>query len=64
MMRRSMKKDSQSIAFPAGFIAGLTFYFYRSNTIALYVMWKSLQVFNKLSLLPNSKDVRMHEIYK
>lgn len=54
MMRRSMKKDSQSIAFPAGFLAGFTFYFYRSNTIALYVMWKSLQI---LYLICRDKNV-------
>ncbi|KAK7601865.1 hypothetical protein V9T40_009306 [Parthenolecanium corni] len=43
-LRRRMKKDSQAIAIPAGFLAGFTFYFYRSNTIALYVMWKTLQI--------------------
>ena len=44
MLRRSLRRDTQTIAIPAAFVAGFTFCFYRSNTIALYVMWKSLQV--------------------
>ncbi|XP_065221346.1 transmembrane protein 135-like [Planococcus citri] len=44
MLRRSLRRDTQAIAIPAAFVAGFTFCFYRSNTIALYVMWKSLQI--------------------
>uniref|UniRef100_A0A0A9WZN0 Transmembrane protein 135 N-terminal domain-containing protein n=2 Tax=Lygus hesperus TaxID=30085 RepID=A0A0A9WZN0_LYGHE len=42
--RHSKSEDSSLSAIPAGFIAGLSFYFYRENTIALYFMWKLLQL--------------------
>ncbi|KAL1123619.1 hypothetical protein AAG570_002695 [Ranatra chinensis] len=48
ILRKAEGKDSQAIALPAGFIAGLSFFFYRGNTIALYFMWKTFQVlYNK-----------------
>ncbi|XP_015432661.1 PREDICTED: transmembrane protein 135-like [Dufourea novaeangliae] len=43
-LRRLFQKDSSYYAFPAGFIGGLAFMFYGSNTIALYFMWKALQL--------------------
>jgi len=43
-MRRLLGKDSKYICIPAGSLASLTFCLYRNNTIALYVMLKTLQV--------------------
>lgn len=43
-LRRFFERDSKLIALPAGFVAGLSFYFYRDNTIALYFMWKTFQI--------------------
>jgi hypothetical protein len=43
-LRRYQGKDTQYIALPAGLIAGMAFFFYRGNTIALYFMWKAFQV--------------------
>jgi len=49
-MRRFLGKDSKYICIPAGSLASLTFCLYRNNTIALYVMLKTLQVlFYKIS---------------
>ncbi|XP_050532741.1 transmembrane protein 135-like [Daktulosphaira vitifoliae] len=46
--RRILGKDSKYICIPAGSLASLTFCMYRSNTIALYFMLKSLQImYNK-----------------
>ncbi|KAF6214087.1 hypothetical protein GE061_011818 [Apolygus lucorum] len=42
--RHSKSEDSSLSAIPAGFVAGLSIYFYRDNTIALYFMWKLLQL--------------------
>uniref|UniRef100_T1HS67 TMEM135_C_rich domain-containing protein n=1 Tax=Rhodnius prolixus TaxID=13249 RepID=T1HS67_RHOPR len=44
-LRRLLDCDNKLIAFPAGFVAGLSFYFYRDNSIALYFMWKTFQIF-------------------
>lgn len=44
LLRRFFKKDSSYYAIPAGLIGGLTFMIYSSNTIALYFMWKALQL--------------------
>lgn len=44
LLRRFLDKDSNFNAIPAGFIAGLAFFLYRDNTIALYFMWKTLQI--------------------
>ncbi|KAK9505032.1 hypothetical protein O3M35_009182 [Rhynocoris fuscipes] len=43
-LRRFLDHDSNYSALPAGFLAGLSFYFYRDNTIALYFMWKTFQI--------------------
>nr|XP_033338609.1 transmembrane protein 135-like isoform X1 [Megalopta genalis] len=43
-LRRLFQKDSSHYAFPAGFISGLAFMSYGGNTIALYFMWKALQL--------------------
>ncbi|XP_076643055.1 transmembrane protein 135 [Halictus rubicundus] len=43
-LRRLLQKDSSYYAFPAGFLSGLTFMSYGGNTIALYFMWKALQL--------------------
>lgn len=45
-MRQYIGKDSKYICIPAGSLASLTFCLYRNNTIALYVMLKTLQVHN------------------
>nr|CAD7418369.1 unnamed protein product [Timema cristinae] len=44
LLRRVANKDSQYHAIPSGILAGLAFSFFPDNTIALYVMWKSLQI--------------------
>ncbi|PSN30243.1 hypothetical protein C0J52_23750 [Blattella germanica] len=44
LLRWIRSKDSKYHAIPAGFLAGLAFGFYPDNTVALYVMWKSLQI--------------------
>ena len=43
-LRRLLQKDSSSLAVPAALISGLTFMFYNNTTIALYFMWKALQL--------------------
>jgi len=43
-MRRASNGDSPKLAIPAGLVAGATFSFYPSPTVALYMMWKTLQV--------------------
>ncbi|XP_031827290.1 transmembrane protein 135 [Nomia melanderi] len=43
-LRRFFQKDSAYYAFPAGFLGGLAFMSYGGNTIALYFMWKALQL--------------------
>ena len=44
MLRWIFNKDTKYHAIPAGLLAGLAFGFFPDNTVALYVMWKSLQV--------------------
>lgn len=44
LLRRVQGKDAQINAIPAGIVAGLSFFFYRDITVALYVMWKALQI--------------------
>ncbi|XP_021928347.1 transmembrane protein 135-like isoform X2 [Zootermopsis nevadensis] len=44
LLRRIFNRDSKLHAIPSGLLAGLTFGFFPDNTIALYVMWKSLQI--------------------
>lgn len=44
LLRRNLYKDSNIYAIPAGLIASMAFMAYPSNVIALYFMWKTLQV--------------------
>ncbi|XP_063985470.1 transmembrane protein 135-like isoform X2 [Diachasmimorpha longicaudata] len=44
-LRRFNDADTPIHALPAGLLAGLTFVMFPNNTIALYVMWKALQLF-------------------
>ena len=44
LLRRVFNRDSKLHAIPSGLLAGLAFGFFPDNTVALYVMWKSLQV--------------------
>ncbi|XP_071554874.1 transmembrane protein 135 isoform X1 [Temnothorax nylanderi] len=44
MLRRTFHKDSHIYAIPAGLIASVTFMAYPNTTIALYFMWKTLQL--------------------
>lgn len=44
LLRRLTNKDSPINALPAGALAGLFFSQYQDTTIALYVLWKMLQV--------------------
>ncbi|XP_046485269.1 transmembrane protein 135 isoform X1 [Neodiprion pinetum] len=43
-LRRAFGKDSRYYAIPAGIAASVAFTMYPDNTIALYVMWKALQI--------------------
>ncbi|XP_076163806.1 transmembrane protein 135 isoform X2 [Ptiloglossa arizonensis] len=43
-LRRFLQKDSSYHAIPAGFIGGLAFLSYNNSTVALYFMWKALQL--------------------
>ena len=45
-LRRFYGYDSQYHAIPAGMIASVSFVMYPDTTVALYVMWKALQVRN------------------
>lgn len=44
ILRRFFNKDSRNYSIPAGLLAGLMFIFFPDNSLALYIMWKSLQV--------------------
>jgi hypothetical protein len=57
LLRRIFNKDSKFHAIPAGLLAGLAFGFFPDNTIALYVMWKSLQVGIATVLLTESNTL-------
>ncbi|XP_077281833.1 transmembrane protein 135 [Temnothorax americanus] len=43
-LRRTFHKDSHIYAIPAGLIASVTFMAYPNTTVALYFMWKTLQL--------------------
>ncbi|XP_011881492.1 PREDICTED: transmembrane protein 135-like isoform X2 [Vollenhovia emeryi] len=44
MLRRTFHQDSHIYAIPAGLVASVTFMAYPNTTIALYFMWKTLQL--------------------
>ncbi|XP_058124453.1 transmembrane protein 135-like [Anopheles ziemanni] len=44
LLRHLTDSDSPSFAFPSGLLASIAFAFYSDNTIALYIMWKTLQI--------------------
>ncbi|ETN68000.1 transmembrane protein 135 [Anopheles darlingi] len=44
LLRHFTDSDSPLFAFPSGLLASLAFGFYADNTIALYIMWKTLQI--------------------
>ena len=44
LLRRTLQKDSSHFAVVAGILASTSFMIYPDNTIALYVLWKALQV--------------------
>ncbi|XP_072755124.1 transmembrane protein 135 isoform X1 [Anoplolepis gracilipes] len=43
-LRRTFHKDSHTYAIPAGLVASITFMAYPNTTVALYFMWKALQL--------------------
>ncbi|XP_024938016.1 transmembrane protein 135 isoform X2 [Cephus cinctus] len=43
-LRRAFNEDSRYYAIPAGLLASVAFSMYPDNTVALYVMWKALQL--------------------
>lgn len=45
LLRRTFDKDSKYHAIPSGLVAGAAFAMFPNNTVALYVMWKSLQLY-------------------
>ncbi|XP_034937145.1 transmembrane protein 135-like [Chelonus insularis] len=44
LLRRTFNKNSKMHAIPAGLLASVAFLMFPNNTIALYVMWKALQL--------------------
>ncbi|XP_012219245.1 transmembrane protein 135-like [Linepithema humile] len=44
LLRRAFHKDSHIYAVPAGLVASMAFMAYPNNTVALYFMWKALQL--------------------
>ncbi|KAH8418473.1 hypothetical protein KR009_004712 [Drosophila setifemur] len=44
ILRHSFNQDDARFAIPAGLIASVSFTYYPDNTVALYVMWKALQI--------------------
>ncbi|KAH8310444.1 hypothetical protein KR044_001368 [Drosophila immigrans] len=44
LLRHCFNRDEATFAIPAGLIASFTFTLYPDNTVALYVMWKALQI--------------------
>ncbi|KAL6417837.1 hypothetical protein ACFW04_012503 [Cataglyphis niger] len=44
LLRRIFHKDSCTYAIPAGLVASITFMAYPNTTVALYFMWKALQL--------------------
>lgn len=44
LLRRIFHKDSHTYAIPAGLVASITFMAYPNTTVALYFMWKALQL--------------------
>ncbi|XP_049804819.1 transmembrane protein 135-like isoform X2 [Schistocerca nitens] len=44
VLRWLLDKDSKFHAIPSGLVAGLAFAFFPDNTIALYIMWKLVQI--------------------
>ncbi|XP_022915769.1 transmembrane protein 135-like isoform X1 [Onthophagus taurus] len=50
LLRRTTGKDSSMYAIPAGLLAGVAFSQYPDKTIALYVMWKTLQIAYNLGI--------------
>ncbi|XP_052896257.1 transmembrane protein 135-like [Anopheles moucheti] len=44
LLRHFTDSDSPMFAFPSGLLASVAFAFYSDNTIALYIMWKTLQI--------------------
>ncbi|XP_029166358.1 transmembrane protein 135-like [Nylanderia fulva] len=44
LLRRVFHKDSHTFAIPAGLVASITFMAYPNTTVALYFMWKALQL--------------------
>uniref|UniRef100_A0A182Q5D5 Transmembrane protein 135 N-terminal domain-containing protein n=1 Tax=Anopheles farauti TaxID=69004 RepID=A0A182Q5D5_9DIPT len=44
LLRHFTDSDSPLFAFPSGLLASAAFAFYSDNTIALYIMWKTLQI--------------------
>lgn len=43
-LRHCLNRDDALIALPAGLVASAAFTQYPDNTVALYVMWKAIQV--------------------
>uniref|UniRef100_A0AAG5D461 Transmembrane protein 135 N-terminal domain-containing protein n=1 Tax=Anopheles atroparvus TaxID=41427 RepID=A0AAG5D461_ANOAO len=44
LLRHLTDSDSPAFAFPSGLLASTAFAFYADKTIALYIMWKTLQI--------------------
>ncbi|KAH8248336.1 hypothetical protein KR032_001194 [Drosophila birchii] len=44
LLRHSFNRDDARFAIPAGLISSVAFTMYPDNTVALYVMWKALQI--------------------
>ncbi|XP_013107337.2 transmembrane protein 135 [Stomoxys calcitrans] len=49
-LRHSFNRDDPRFAIPAGLIGSLSFFYYPDTTVALYVMWKTLQIVYNLGI--------------
>ncbi|XP_075145687.1 transmembrane protein 135-like [Haematobia irritans] len=49
-LRHGFNRDDPRFAIPAGLISSLSFFYYPDTTVALYVMWKALQIIYNLGI--------------
>lgn len=57
LLRGTLGGDSALIAIPSGFLAGFSMIFYASKSVAIYILWKTLEILCRLGVskgwLPN-----------
>lgn len=62
LFRHTMGKDDPLFAIPSALLASLAFCWYPDTTVALYVMWKALQV-NKSTNIDDMMMIRLLTIF-